>query len=50
MSLTKVLGLDPGLNGAEALRLKVYAKQIDDAVKDGVVNLIAEIAYQEVKS
>lgn len=30
--------------------LKDYAKQVDDSIKDGVVNLIAETAYQVSKS
>jgi len=30
--------------------LKDYAKQIDDAINNGVVNLIAETAYQVSKS
>lgn len=32
-----------------ASTLKDYAKQIDDSIQDGVVNLIAETAYQEAK-
>jgi len=32
-----------------ASKLKDYAKQIDDSIKDGVIELIAETAYQEAK-
>lgn len=33
-----------------ASTLKDYAKQIDDSIKDGVVNLIAETAFQSSKA